>query len=705
MIEPLARKRTNLVALAALFALVAAMFTALPSASAIDLGECLGTSVGTNYLALGDSCVIEDSRTNLGAELTVSASGIVRLSGGGSYGDINANPPGDPDVFTIEANADTVVTANAIGKVTLTNDQNTDSESDDLMYKFEVIPAASVEITFDDSDNTVQAGTDVTVTVIAKAVDRSGDSFPVVLSVPSTGLYFFDDQENADPTDDTSSQRTGFALTLGAVAEPRSAMLSTTGAPAGDYVVTASYPAQGNIVTAGTSTATLTVGNPGVGLASAALAPANVKDGAPSTDAGATPDKTTKRAGSTIYLAVTASNSLGARANPADVDQVTVIAAGATVGDDANENHEDSIKTFVEEERVAGDEVGALQVFAVSSDTPGTITVRATVIGPSGSQSTESLDLVFTGDAETISLGEPNDRLGQNGDEIEIEVTAVDAGGNAAHLDAASITASIVNAEGNPAANLSVSDAQKVDDKGTADDESDDETIATAVIVTVSSTDVANVKADRGVYTLKVRLNNDAETEQSVDVTVVGATDAIELAADPAGGANFGDIITVTATLTDEDGNPVADGTTVDFSVTPGTGLAHIGASADDVETKDGAATSKYAVVGEGVSVVSAVADDSGVSGVVVIMSSVGRAEEMEAGPRLSDLSGTFGLVSYSGPDTTASALSALLAGRASAIWRSNNGSWGLYANVNGAIVPGSSDFTVTSGDVLYLGN
>ena len=697
MIEPLARKRTNLVALAALFALVAAMFPALPSASAIDLGECLGTSVGTNYLALGDSCVIGDSRTNLGAELTVSASGIVILSGGGSYGDINANPPGDPDVFTIEANADTVVTANAIGKVTLTNDQNTDGEFDDLMYKFEVIPAASVEITFDDSDNTVLAGTDVTVTVIAKAIDSFGDSFPVVLSVPSTGLYFFDDQDTENPADDTSSQRTGFALTLGATPLPLTAMLSTTGAPAGDYVVTASYPARGNIFTAGTSSATLTVGNPGVGLASAVLAPANVKDGAPSTNAGATPDKTTKRAGSTIYLAVTASNSLGAPANPADVDQVTVIAAGATVGDGANENHEHNSKTFVDVGRQ--EEVGALQVFAVRSDTPGTITVRATVIGPSGSQSTESLDLVFTGDAETISLGEPNDRLGQNGDEIEIEATAVDADGNAAHLDAASITASIVNAEGNPAQYLNVSDIQQQDVEGDGDD------VPTAVIVTVSSTSVANLKAERGVYTLKVRLNDDADTEQSVDVTVVGATSSIKLAAAPAAGANFGDIITVTATLTDEDGNPVADGTTVHFSVTPDTVLAHIGASETDVETEGGEAASKYLVVGEGRSVVSAVADDSGVSGIVVIVSSVGRTEDMEAGPRLSDLSDTFGLVSYRGPDTTASTLSALLAGRASAIWRSNNGSWELYANVNGAIVPGSSDFTVTSGDVLYLGN
>ena len=698
MIEPLARKRTNLVALAALFALVAAMFTALPSASAIDLGDCLGTSVGTNYLALGDSCVIADSRTNLGAELTVSASGIVILSGGGSYGDINANPPGDPDVFTIEANADTVVTANAIGKVTLTNDQNTDSEFDDLMYKFEVIPAASVEITFDDSDNTVQAGTDVTVTVIGKAIDSSGPPLLVVLSVPSTGLYFFDDQGTPDPADDTSSQRTGFSLTLGPTPLPRTAMLSTTGAPAGDYAVTASYPARGNIFTAGTSTATLTVGNSGVGLASAALAPANVKDGAPSTAADAAPDKTTKEAGSTIYLAVTSSNSLGSNSNPGDVDQVIVFAVGATISDDANANPEGNSKTF-------DTDVGAVQVFAVTSTDPASITVRATVIGPSGSQNTEAVDLIFSGVAETISLSDPDDQLGQNGDSIMLEVTAVDASGNTATVDATSISASIVDAEGNPAANLSVSDAQKVDDKGTADDESDDETIPTAVIVTVSSTDVANVKADRGVYTLNVRLNNDAETEQSVDVTVVGATDAIELAADPAGGANFGDIITVTATLTDEDGNPVADGTTVDFTVTDGTGLAHIGASETDVETKDGAATSKYAVVGEGVSVVSAVADDSGVSGVVVIMSSVGRAEEMEAGPRLSDLSGTFGLVSYSGPDTTASALSALLAGRASAIWRSNNGSWGLYANVNGAIVPGSSDFTVTSGDVLYLGN
>jgi len=87
-------------------------------------------------------------------------------------------------------------------------------------------------------------------------------------------------------------------------------------------------------------------------------------------------------------------------------------------------------------------------------------------------------------------------------------------------------------------------------------------------------------------------------------------------------------------------------------------------------------------------------------------MITVGEDADAEpAGPSLSDFSGTSGLVSYNGPDATASALSVLLAGRASAIWLSNNGSWVLYASVDGAMVPGSSDFTVTSGDVLYISN
>ena len=665
MIGTLARKRTNLAALALLAALAVALFAVIQSVAAID---------GSVTVEIGDDA--EDTGT---------------VPAGTGYDNAESADVTIATVAYTANQAEATVTGVAAGRTTITiSDSETTDPLPDLVYEVEVLPFGIGKIEFvDESDAIVKAGTVVTVRV---TLQSQGDNSEVNLTIPTTGLSIAltdgTTQSRTEDTDDTSKQA--------------SWTLNTAGAPEGDYTLTfvADYDdTDADDATKDvTGTTVLTIGEPGEGLASAALTPANVKDGAPSTAADAAPDKTTKEAGSTIYLAVTSSNSLGSNSNPGDVDQVIVFAVGATISDDANANPEGNSKTF-------DTDVGAVQVFAVTSTDPASITVRATVIGPSGSQSTEAVDLIFSGDAETISLSDPDDQLGQNGDSIMLEVTAVDASGNTATIDATSITGSIVDTEGNPAANLSVSDAQKVDDKGTADDESDDETIPTAVIVTVSSTDVANVKADRGVYTVNVRLNNDADTEQSVEVTVVGATDEIKLAADPAAGANFGDIITVTATLTDEGDKPVADGTTVDFSVTPGTGLAHIGASETDVETKDGAATSKYAVVGEGVSVVSAVADDTGVSGVVVVMSTAGTADAMDDEPSLSDFSRLSGLVSYSGPDATASALSSLLAGRASAIWLSNNGSWILYASVDGAMVPGSSDFTVTSGDVLYISN
>ena len=82
-------------------------------------------------------------------------------------------------------------------------------------------------------------------------------------------------------------------------------------------------------------------------------------------------------------------------------------------------------------------------------------------------------------------------------------------------------------------------------------------------------------------------------------------------------------------------------------------------------------------------------------------------ADDAEAaGPSLGDFSRTSGVASYTGPDATASDLLALLAGRATIIWLSDGENWtAYYALIDGSEAPGSSNFTVTSGDVLYIGN
>ena len=684
MIGTLARKRTNLAALALLAALAVALFAVIQSVAAID---------GSVTVEIGDDA--EDTGTvpaGTGYDNAVSA---------------------DVTIATVAytANqAEAIVTGVAAGSttVTITDSATDDTKLPDLEYEVVVLPFGFNKIEFDgDSDGIVAAGTQVTVTA---TLQSQVDDSTVNLTIPTTGLSLvtFD---NSDPPVPTGTSQ---SITTSTDDDDKdvSFTVNTAGAPAGDYTLTftavlndSTLPDASDV----TDTITLTVGEAGEGLAAASLSPNNVKGDpvAPSPDADATPDATNKRFGSTIYLLVSSTNSLGNAANDADVNQVIVFAVGAEV--DGEENS----KTYSEDDDATQDNVGANQAVAISRSTPGTVDVSATVIGPAGDVKTDTLTLVFSGDAETISLGDPDDQLGQQGDSITVELTAVDEAGNAAGINPLQTTSvKLLDSDGETAGNVSASEAQKIDTKGT-DDTEDDDDIATVVVITISSD--PNEEADTGTYTLEVMLGS--KSTATVDFEIVGGSANVDVEASSATSDTIGDVITVTASLTDEAGNPVIDGTEVNFSASANTGLAAIGSNhantnaADEDSngplTKDGSASVKFAVVGAGTSVVSATAGDTGATGVAVVISTAGMAdaEPEPVEPSLSDFSRLSGLVSYSGPDATASALSSLLAGRASAIWLSNDGSWILYASVDGAMVPGSSDFTVTSGDVLYISN
>ena len=74
-------------------------------------------------------------------------------------------------------------------------------------------------------------------------------------------------------------------------------------------------------------------------------------------------------------------------------------------------------------------------------------------------------------------------------------------------------------------------------------------------------------------------------------------------------------------------------------------------------------------------------------------------------GPVLFDLTSLSGFATYTGPDTIASELMLLLGGRATSIGLWNGSRWVLFGVVGGMIVPGSQDFSVIEGDVLYIEN
>ena len=126
--------------------------------------------------------------------------------------------------------------------------------------------------------------------------------------------------------------------------------------------------------------------------------------------------------------------------------------------------------------------------------------------------------------------------------------------------------------------------------------------------------------------------------------------------------------------------------------------------------TEDGTASVKFAVVGAGTSVVSASAVDSGATGVAVIVSTAGLPAEAavvdEPDPEPVDgLSQTElnNFASWSGEGSVSA--SELLAGIADAtgVLFYDGDSWQRYGVVDGQVIPGSRDFTIRSGQTIWI--
>ena len=94
---------------------------------------------------------------------------------------------------------------------------------------------------------------------------------------------------------------------------------------------------------------------------------------------------------------------------------------------------------------------------------------------------------------------------------------------------------------------------------------------------------------------------------------------AVEVTVNPPQVAAIGDIITVTAQVCDLNGEPVSDGTLVDFFASDSKNLEPIGASQKAKPTMNGVARVRYVAIGSGHFVLGAAVGD--VSGVAVVTS------------------------------------------------------------------------------------
>ena len=207
-----------------------------------------------------------------------------------------------------------------------------------------------------------------------------------------------------------------------------------------------------------------------------------------------------------------------------------------------------------------------------------------------------------------------------------------------------------------------------------------------------------------GEYTLEVRAGSLTATQT---FTVSGGPASLSLG-EIEGTLAEGEQISLTATVLDADGNPVPNDTPIEWSATDvGTTAVLVQLSAD-AKTTDGKASARWLVLSAGSTAVRAQAGDAAdlrLLDVAAAMAAAVAAVEPPEPPNPVDglVRPTPGFAAWFGEGaTTASALLDGLPGVDSILfWHVNR--WLRYARSNGQTVPGSVNFEVTNGSVLYL--
>ncbi len=352
------------------------------------------------------------------------------------------------------------------------------------------------------------------------------------------------------------------------------------------------------------------------------------------------------------------------------------------------------------------------------------VSVSATIIGQDGSVANASaVDLAFSGDADSITLTNAGDTMFQynlvaegttetpepesddkadtnNLDSIAFILGAADSAGNG--LAVPGVRVDVTDHEGKRVSRDTIVSAQ-IDNPGSYSGNNS--------LLLLNNNASKAKKLGLGEYTVKVTNRTDSTQTAEATFMVVGPANDVSVEVSDMTPGAIGDIVEVTVTVTDENGNPVADDTLVDIdSSDASAGADHVLVETGDTaaqKTDDGVVTATFVAVGPGTSVITAVAD--GKSAVAVVTSTAGAAAEAmpeeEAG--LSCLSSLSGFSTWTcDVEASASEIFDWISSRgATALHLNSNRMWVRYSVVDGAMVPGSSDFMVTKSDILYISN
>ena len=389
----------------------------------------------------------------------------------------------------------------------------------------------------------------------------------------------------------------------------------------------------------------------------------------------------------------------------------------------------------------------ASSIFTVQAPpTPGSATLRIQVLPTAGgTQEPEPHTLTFTGPATSIELPEEVsttivnrdtdaadaklDDLAKGTDSVVLAVIPKDANGNTVAQpgefqfeltgpDSRRVSAGTVDNRGSSGI---------IVDQGPTPSTADTD-VATPGQVLIDVTAPATKPLMTGEYTLVVK-RPARNLRDTITFTVVGPAgppgdnlDVVmgdECTNGRSSLAEVGCTFDITATVTDSDGNNVADGTDIAFSATntDGTNAQNLilsGSGADStrttVKTKAGVATVSATTVGNGEILIVATAEGGSVSG-STIADTTAAASGVGAESNVLACLSKVEVGEYStyicDATLTADALFSVLRNRgADAIYLRSVGTWVRYAtDASGTPLPGSADnFTAVKYDTLFIG-
>ena len=345
----------------------------------------------------------------------------------------------------------------------------------------------------------------------------------------------------------------------------------------------------------------------------------------------------------------------------------------------------------------------------------GTATVRAQVLSRiSGKQlPTTPVTVTFSGPVDTIAIAEPatgvlnvdtstgtTDQTAEEqdandiSDRLRLSVSGADKNGNRAATPTNLVRITITDPDGEtvPESSIARSFPLQADGANVLDVNRDPQ-------IELDVDAPASAKLKSGEYTVELRTGGKTATQT---FTVSGGAANVAIS-EPDGDLTVNGRFTLTATVTDADGVAVPDGTTISFDDKPtGTIPVLVNLSRDSM-TKDGQATATYVVISAGRGYVTAT---SGIAnGVTLITTTAAPTAPANPADSLSTRRvNAFSTWTGTGT-TTASALLTGLDNGIDTILLWSNGAWLRYGISDGRKIPGSMDFEVRRGAILWLGN